>query len=89
MAEEGKRIFPNAIWETTIRGKRIFPLHAIAMSLGCNITRVGLEDHIYLPNGDIAMNNIQIVESAVKMAKAIGREIATVEEAKEIMGLPE
>ncbi len=89
MAEEGKRIFQNAIWEVTIRGKYIFPLHAIAMSLGCNISRVGLEDHVCLPNGDIAINNVQIVESAVKLAKAIGREIATVADAKEIMGLPE
>lgn len=88
ISEEGKRLFPQAIWELTARGKRIFPLHAIAMSLGCNISRVGLEDHIYLPNGDIAKNNVQIVESAVRIAKDIGREIATVAEAKEIMGLP-
>jgi len=88
MSEEGKQRFPNAVWEVTLRGKHIFPLHAIAMSLGCNISRVGLEDHINLPNGEIAKNNIQIVESAVKIAKAIGREIATVAEAKEIMGLP-
>ncbi len=88
LSEEGKRLFPKAIWELTARGKRIFPLHAIAMSLGCNISRVGLEDHIYLPNGDIAKNNIQIVESAVRIARDIGREIATVAEAKKIMGLP-
>jgi len=88
ISEEGKRLFPQAIWELTARGKRVFPLHAIAMSLGCNISRVGLEDHIYLPNGDIAKNNVQIVESAVRIARDIGREIATVAEAKDIMGLP-
>jgi 3-keto-5-aminohexanoate cleavage enzyme len=88
ISEEGKRLFPKAKWELTARGKSIFPLHAVAMSLGCNITRVGLEDHIYLPNGEIAKNNVEIVESAVRIAKAIGRNIATVAEAKEIMGLP-
>lgn len=88
VSEEGKRLFPKAKWELTARGKSIFPLHAVAMSLGCNITRVGLEDHIYLPNGEIAKNNVQIVESAVRIAKDIGRDIATVDEAKEIMGLP-
>ena len=72
----------------TPRGKRVFPLHAVAMSLGCNISRVGLEDHIYLPNGDIARNNVQIVENAVRIARDVGREIATVAEAKEIMALP-
>lgn len=88
MSEEAKRLFPQAIWELTARGKRVFPLHAVAMSLGVNISRVGLEDHIYLPNGDMAKNNVQIVESAVRLARDIGREIATVAEAKEIMGLP-
>ena len=87
ISEEGKRLFPKAIWELTARGRSVFPLHAIAISLGCNITRVGLEDHIYLPNGEIAKNNLQIVESAVRIAKDIGRDIATVDEAKEIMGL--
>lgn len=88
VSEEGKRLFPKAKWELTARGKSIFPLHAVAMSLGCNITRVGFEDHIYLPNGEMAKNNVQIVESAVRIARAIGRDIATVDEAKEIMGLP-
>jgi len=88
VSEEGKRLFPKAKWELTARGKSIFPLHAVAMSLGCNITRVGFEDHIYLPNGDMAKNNVEIVESTVRIAKAIGRDIATVAETKEIMGLP-
>jgi 3-keto-5-aminohexanoate cleavage enzyme len=88
VSEEAKRLFPQAVWELTARQKFVFPLHAIAMSLGCNISRVGLEDYIYLPNGEIAKNNIQIVESTVNIAKAVGREIATVAEAKEIMGLP-
>lgn len=88
ISEEGKRLFPKAIWELTARGKNPFPLHAVAMSLGCNISRVGLEDHIYLPNGEIAKNNVQIVESAVRIAKDLGRDIATVDEAKVIMSLP-
>jgi 3-keto-5-aminohexanoate cleavage enzyme len=88
VSEEGKRLFPKAKWELTARGKSIFPLHAVAMSLGCNITRVGFEDHIYLPNGEMARNNVEIVESAVRIAKAIGRDIATVAETREIMGLP-
>jgi 3-keto-5-aminohexanoate cleavage enzyme len=87
VSEEGKRLFPKAKWELTARGKSVFPLHAVAMSLGCNITRVGFEDHIYLPNGEMAKNNVEIVESTARIAKAIGRDIATVAEAKEIMGL--
>jgi 3-keto-5-aminohexanoate cleavage enzyme len=88
ISEEGKRVFPKSKWELTARGRSPFPLHAVAMSLGCNITRVGLEDHICLPNGEIAKNNVQIVASAVRIARDVGRDIATVDEAKEIMGLP-
>ncbi len=88
MADEGHRLFPKSIWELTTRGKNHFAQHAVAMSLGCNITRVGFEDHIFLPNGQIAKSNVQLVESAVRIAKDLGRDIATVEEAKEIMSLP-
>ena len=88
ISEEGKRLFPKAKWELTARGKSIFPLHAVAMSLGCNITRVGFEDHVYLTSGEMAKSNVEIVEGAAKIAKAIGRDIATVAETKEIMGLP-
>ncbi len=88
ISDEAKRLFPQAVWELTARQTNVFTVHAVAMSLGCNISRVGLEDYIYLPNGDIAKNNVQIVENAVRIARDVGREIATVAEAKEIMGLP-
>lgn len=88
ISEEGKRVFPKAIWELTARGKDPWPLHAIAISLGCNITRIGYEDHVFMPNGKVAKNNVQLVENVVKIAKDIGRDIATVEETKEIMNIP-
>jgi 3-keto-5-aminohexanoate cleavage enzyme len=87
IAEEGKKLFPKAVWELTARGSDPFPLHAIAISLGCNITRVGLEDHVYLANGEIARSNVQIVESIVRIAKEVGRDIASVEETREIMSM--
>jgi uncharacterized protein (DUF849 family) len=59
---------------------------ASALVLGGNI-RTGLEDHLYLPNGEMAANNGALVEVAARMSRDIGREPATVEEAREILGL--
>ena len=49
--------------------------------------RVGLEDNVRLPNGDLAKGNYELVELAVKVAEIMGRESATPDEARRIMGL--
>lgn len=49
--------------------------------------RVGLEDNVRMPNGDLAKGNYELVEVAVKVAEVMGREPATPDEAREIMGL--
>ena len=86
--EEGKRIFPQAKWEVSARGKNIYQTLTVAMSLGFDVVRVGFEDNIYLPNGEIAKNNVQLVESAVRIVRDLGKDIATVDEAREILSLP-
>ena len=50
--------------------------------------RVGFEDNLYLEKGVLAKSNGEMVEKAVKLAKLRGREIATPDEAREILGLP-
>ena len=54
--------------------------------MGGNI-RTGLEDHLYLPNGEMAKSNGEMAEVAVRLVRDIGRRPATVEEAREILGL--
>jgi 3-keto-5-aminohexanoate cleavage enzyme len=49
--------------------------------------RVGLEDNVRLPNGDLAKGNYELVEWAVKVAEIMGRQPATPDEARRIMGL--
>lgn len=49
--------------------------------------RVGLEDNVKMPNGDLAKGNYKLVEVAVKAALVMGREPATPDEARETMGL--
>lgn len=50
--------------------------------------RVGLEDNIYLSKGVRAKSNADLVEKAVRIARELGREIATPDEAREILRLP-
>jgi uncharacterized protein (DUF849 family) len=61
---------------------------ASALVLGGNI-RTGLEDHLYLPSGEMAQSNGQLVEQACSLARLTGREPATVEEARKLLGLHE
>ena len=61
------------------------------LALGCDGLRVGLEDNILFgknPDGskDIA-TNVRLVERAVQLAKIAGREIATADDAREILGI--
>src|SRR4051794_21902227 len=61
-------------------------LLAAALSLGGNI-RVGLEDNFYLPDGTMARSNGELVARAARMATDAGRRLATVAEARALLGL--
>jgi len=56
------------------------------MTLGGN-ARVGLEDAVYLEKGKFATSNEELVAKVVRIAKEIGREVATPQEARKILGL--
>ena len=54
--------------------------------MGGNV-RVGFEDSIYIEKGVLAKSNGEMVAKVVRIAKEMGREIATSAEAREILGL--
>ena len=62
-----------------------YPAITMSCLLGGHM-RVGLEDNTRLPNGELAKGSYEQVEVAVKIAAALGREPATPDEAREIMG---
>jgi uncharacterized protein (DUF849 family) len=62
-------------------------LVAAALALGGNV-RVGLEDNFYLPNGDMARSNGDLIAKARQMTEDVGRRAATVAEARELLGVP-
>ena len=61
-------------------------LVAAALTLGGSI-RVGLEDNFYLPDGDMARSNGDLVAKARQMTLDAGRRPATVEEARALLGI--
>jgi uncharacterized protein (DUF849 family) len=79
-------IAPGSEWEVIGISHCQWRMLATALVLGGNI-RCGLEDHLYLPNGTMAKSNGDLVEVAARMVRDVGRKPATVEQAREILGL--
>ncbi len=68
-------------------GRYEFPLAMLAIIDGGHV-RVGFEDNVYLSKGVLARSNGELVTKVVRMAMEMGREIATPDEARKILGLP-
>ncbi len=73
-------------WEVIGISHCQWKMEAASLVLGGNV-RVGLEDHFYLPDGTMAKSNGELVEKVVQMARLVGRQPATVDEARRILGL--
>lgn len=76
----------RSTWQIVSIGKYQLPLSTMALAMGGNI-RVGMEDNVYYSHGVLAVSNAQLVERAVRIARELGREIATPEEARAMMHL--
>jgi 3-keto-5-aminohexanoate cleavage enzyme len=63
-------------------------LVAAALTLGGSI-RVGLEDNLYLPNGEMARSNGELIAKARQMTEDVGRRPATVQEARAMLAIPQ
>lgn len=76
----------GSTWTSTGIGRHAFTLAAPTIVMGGNV-RVGFEDNLYLEKGVLAKSNGELVDKVVRMAKLLGRPIATSDEAREILGL--
>lgn len=76
----------GSTWTATGIGRHAFTLAAAAIVMGGNV-RVGFEDNLYIEKGVLAKSNGELVAKVVRMAKELGREVATPAEAREILGL--
>jgi 3-keto-5-aminohexanoate cleavage enzyme len=63
-----------------------WPLIAAAAALGGNV-RAGLEDNFYLPDGEMARSNGDLIAKAREIVEGAGRRVATVAEARGLLGV--
>jgi uncharacterized protein (DUF849 family) len=78
---------PGTHWQVIAIGRReVWELQRKALELGGNV-RTGLEDTFYLPDGRKTKSNGELVEALAKMVRETGREVATPQEAREILGI--
>lgn len=77
---------PGSTFTATGIGRYEFPVATMAILAGGHV-RVGFEDNVYLEKGVLAKSNGELVEKVVRIARELGREIATPDEARKILGL--
>jgi len=82
-----KQVPDGAFWQVIAISRKQWQMAAIAASMGGNF-RVGLEDNFYLPNGEMAKSNGECVEWGVKLARMMGREVASIAETREMLNIP-
>jgi 3-keto-5-aminohexanoate cleavage enzyme len=82
------RLPDRAKWSVLAPAAAQLPITTHAMLMGGHV-RVGFEDNLYLEQGVKADSNAQFVERTVKIARRLLREVATCEEARAILALPE
>lgn len=76
----------NFVWSCAAAGKAQLPIACVGMTLGGNV-RVGLEDSLYIGPGQLARSSGEQVGAVIRIAKELSLEIATPEEARQILGL--
>jgi 3-keto-5-aminohexanoate cleavage enzyme len=78
---------PGTHWQVIAVGRlEVWELQRRSLELGGNV-RTGLEDTFYLPDGRKARGNGELVEAMARIVKETGRDVASPEEARQILGL--
>ena len=83
-----KEILPqkDVVWTTLGIGREEFPMAVMSILNGGHV-RVGFEDNVYLSRGVLAKSNADLVEKAVRLARELGRDIATPEEVRKVLNI--
>ena len=81
-----KLLGDNYRWSVLAAGAAQMPMATAASQMGGNV-RVGLEDSLFIKRGELATSNAQQVEKIRRIVEELGSEIATPDEAREILDL--
>ena len=76
----------ETVWSAFGIGRAQFPMVAQSVILGGHC-RVGLEDNLYLEHGVLAKGNAPLVERAATIIEALGCELATPAEARDMLSI--
>ena len=77
---------PGAVWAGFGISRLQFPMVAQAVILGGHV-RVGLEDNLYISQGNLSPGNAPLVERAVQIIENLGERRATMAEARQLLGI--
>jgi uncharacterized protein (DUF849 family) len=77
---------PGVTWSIFGVGAAQFPMVAMGTLLNGHV-RVGFEDNLYLKKGQLAKSNAELVKRAVEIIHSLNREVASVAEARQILGI--
>jgi uncharacterized protein (DUF849 family) len=86
MLKTAKDLLGDFNWSVAAAGRNQFTMTTAALTLGGNV-RVGLEDNLYLAPKVLAKSSAEQVTKIRGIAEALFKEIATPDEAREILGL--
>jgi 3-keto-5-aminohexanoate cleavage enzyme len=86
LVEAARRAGPDATWTVAAVGRFQPPMILMGLALGGHV-RVGFEDNIFLSKGVLADSNARFVEKVVRVAREVGREPATPDEARQMLGI--
>lgn len=77
----------GATWQSIVIGRdEVWDIHRKTAEMGGNL-RTGVEDTFYLPDGEKVDGNGPLIECMASMAREVGREPATPDEARVLLGL--
>ena len=82
-----ERLPADSMFNVTATGPNQLLLSTMSMIMGGS-ARVGMEDNVFYAKGRPAMNNVELVERTVRIARELNLEIATPDEAREMLGIP-
>jgi 3-keto-5-aminohexanoate cleavage enzyme len=78
---------PGCTWGVIAVSREQWMLAAVAAALGGNV-RVGFEDNFYLPSGEMASSNGELVDAVAQVVRLQGREVAEPLEARKLLSMP-
>ncbi len=82
-----KNLIPEgSTWSALGIGKQHLPILYAALAMGGNV-RVGMEDNIFYSAGQLAKSNVEFIDRTKRIVKELGKELATPDEARAILGL--